>query len=110
MLMKRALAPTLDGDPRAHADLGHDVELVRQPLRAAEAQAEAVPAGIAVLERLLDISDAGTAVGKGEADATPLALREGFDFHFAAAAVNDGVARQLARGGHQLGLIHQAES
>ncbi len=64
----------------------------------------------AVLERLLDVRDAGALVLEGEPHAAPAALRHGLDAHSAAPAVVERVAGEFARGGHDLGLVHEAEA
>src|SRR6185295_11110669 len=103
--------PARDRDARAFARLRPDVELVRELACAVEAEAEAAAARIAVAQRQLDIGDAGTLVFERQAQARTLrAAVKALDAHLAAAAVDHGVTRQLARGGYDLGLLDQAEA
>ncbi len=52
----------------------------------------------------------GPVVGEGEPHAFAHAVVEHFDGDFAAAAVLERVARELAGGGHELGLVDEREA
>src|SRR5688500_14051174 len=100
------LLPTRDRDPSALTGRRLDVELVRQLACAVETEAEAGAARITVTQRELDIGDAGALVLERQTQSGPLgAVVEALDAHLAAAAVDHGVARQFAGGGHDLGLL-----
>ena len=83
---------------------------LRQPLGAAEAEAQAAAGRVAVLQRQRDVGDARALVGEGQAHAAAPAVAQHLDAQRAAAAVVDRVAAELARRGDDLGLIDQAEA
>src|SRR5205085_7932720 len=87
-----------------------DVEFVRQPARAAEAEAHAGAAGESVAQRLLHIRDARTLIFEYETQTFAAAVFERVDGHDSAAAVIDHVPRELARRGHDLRLLDDAEA
>ncbi len=103
--------PARDRDPRAFAGLRLDVELVRQPLRAAQAEAQPAAGGVAVLQRQLDVRDARALVLERQAQTLARCRRSSdLEQHVAAAAVVERVARELAGRGDDLGLVDQAEA
>src|SRR5688572_24000297 len=105
------LLPASDRDARALAGRRFDVELVRELARTVEAEAEAIACRIAVAQREFDVDDAGALVFERQAQPDPLgALVDALDAHLAAAAVDHRVARQLAGGSYDLGLLDQAEA
>jgi hypothetical protein len=83
----RISTPTLDGDTSSGPDLRDDIELVRESFRAPEAKAQTGTARITVLQRELDVGNAGAAIGEREADAATLALRYDLERRFTASAV-----------------------
>src|SRR5581483_816977 len=107
----RAPAPSLpsrDRDPGPLARLRLDPELVHEPARAAEPEAEAAPGREAVPQRLLDVRDPGAVVLEDEPQ-PPARAVEGLQPDDAAAAVLHDVAGELARRGHDLRLVDEAE-
>src|SRR5687767_1036555 len=105
------LLPTRDRDARALTGRGLDVELVRELARAVEAEAEASACRIAVAQREIDVDDAGALIFERQAQPDPPGtIGDALDAHLAPAAVDHGVARQLAGSGHDLGLLDQAEA
>ena len=100
--------PARDGDARAVAGLRLDLEFVRQALGAAQAEAQAAAGGVAVLHRQLDVGDARARVEEHQLQPLARAVRHGsMQRDLAAAAVVERVARELARGGDDLGLVDQ---
>src|SRR5207344_782736 len=100
------LLPAHDAHPGALAGLGPDVELIRQALRAAEPEAEALATGVAVAEGACDVRDSGALVDELQAHAAPDAA-EHLEFDPSASAVIERVARQFAGRGDDLRLIDQ---
>src|SRR6185312_7042555 len=86
-----------------------DGKFIAQALGAPQPQAEPAAGRKAVLQRELDVCDARALVDERQAQAPARALGERLDLDLAAAAVDHGVARELARGRDDLGLVHQAE-
>jgi rsbT co-antagonist protein RsbR len=66
--------------------------------------------GKAIAHRLADVGNAGALIFEGQTESAPGAVLHDFQPHRAAAPVLQRVARQLTGGGHQLGLIDQAEA
>ena len=92
------------------AGRGLDVEVVREPARAAQTEPQPSARRVAVLHRQLDVRDAGAVVVEGQTEAAAPEVPRPLDGDRAAAAVLDGVARQLARRRDDLGLIDQVEA
>src|SRR5207302_5775394 len=86
-----------------------DREFVRQPLRAAEPQAESAAGRETIGHRGRDIANTRPVVGEGELHATARSLAHDLDAQGAAAAVIDRVAGDLARRRDELGLVDDAE-
>ena len=86
-------------------------ELVRQPACAAEAEAQADARREAVLQRELDVGDARALVDERQPQPRARARRAScVDLDVAAAAVDERVARELARRGDDLRLVDEAEA
>src|SRR5690349_25161326 len=102
------LSPTRQCDDGAATRRRLDIELVAEPLGAAEPQSEAVPRGKAVAQRLGDVGDARPLVGEDQPQAAPDAGAQAVETQIAAAAIVDRIARDLAGGGHDLGLVDEA--
>src|ERR1700733_2998907 len=105
-----ALLPTRDGNAGALALCRHNGELVAQPPRTAQAEAHPLAGGVAVLQRQLDVRDAGSVVLEHDPDAAPCAILHDVHGGLAALAVVERVARQFAGRGDDLGLIDQSET
>src|SRR5918993_6090465 len=103
-------SPTDDRDAGAFPRLGVNLELAGQAPRAAETEAEAAAGGVAIAHGELDIGDAGAFVLERQPQTAPPVIVDPIDGHGPAPAVLDGVARQLAGGGDDLGLIDQVET
>ena len=86
-----------------------DVELARQPLGAAQAEAEAVAGGVAVAQRGSMSGMPGPWSSKIRRTPRRGAVDD-LDLDRAAAAVVERVARQLAGGGDDLGLVDEARA
>src|SRR5581483_1034030 len=97
-------------DARAFAGTRPDLEVVRQPPGTAEAEAEAVARRVAVAERDLDVRNARAAVFEHEPEAASAIVVQRLEADRPAAPVEDGVPRQLARRGHELRLVDEAEA
>src|SRR5215208_1014044 len=102
--------PAGDGDARPLAHLRHDVELVHQAPGAAEPQPQAVAGREAVGEGALHVGDPRAVVLEDEPQPAASVLFDRQQPHGAAEAVVERVARQLARRGDELGLVHQPEA
>src|SRR3989449_8250269 len=107
-MLTACLSPASDGNTRPLSWSRDDLELVRQPLGAAQPQPQAAAAGVGVLERERQVLDAGPLVLEGEPKTEAPAVGDGLQAHRAAAAVIDRVARQLTGRRHHLRLIYQA--
>src|SRR5688572_11803296 len=103
-------SPTDDCDAGAFPRLGVNLELVRQAPRAAQTEAEPAAGGVAIAHGQLDIGDAGAFVLERQPQAAPPIVVDPVDGHRPAPTILDGVARQLARGSDDLGLIDQVET
>jgi hypothetical protein len=86
-----------------------DGEFVDQALGAAQAEAQAAAGGVAVAQRLLEVGMPGPSSTKTRPTPARACRRPAVEVDVAAAAVLDGVARQLAGGRDQLGLVDQAQ-
>src|SRR5262249_25761104 len=87
-----------------------DRELVGQPLGAGQAETEPAAGGVAILHGQCYVCNSRAFAFEGETHAAPHAVDDDFDRRAPAAAMVDGVAGELARRRHQLGLIHEAEA
>src|ERR1044071_3018912 len=74
--MARTSFPTCDGDASADAQVRFDGEFVAQALRAAQPEPETAAGGVAILQRQLDVGDAGTAIFEDQPNAAPQAVIE----------------------------------
>src|SRR6185437_13944715 len=103
--------PLDDHDAGAAARLGGQLELVDQPPRAGQTEAEADTRTPAVGQGQVDVRDARALVGEADPDAALAERRrDHLDPGQAAAAVYQGVAGQLAGCRHHLGLVHQGQA
>src|SRR4051794_39075534 len=84
-------------------------KIVRQPLRAAEAQPQATAGSEAVLQCLVDVRNSGPAILEDCAQSATPGLLDDFDGSPAAFPVNQCIARDLAGRRHYFCLIHQRE-
>src|ERR1700760_1048445 len=100
--------PTCDADFGAFAWLRRDREFVAETLGAAKAEPHPLAGRESILQGLLDIGDARALVFEGEANAAPAALFDEFQHNLSAPAIVQRVARKLAGGRDDLGLIHKA--
>src|SRR5256714_11826352 len=105
------LQPAHDRHARAATDLGFDLELVNEPLRAGQALAESAPRGEAVAHGGGDVGNAGAAVLEDETE-TGAAPRVGGRLrdHSTAPRVLDDVAREFRGHGREARLVNQREA
>src|ERR1700733_10461983 len=107
---ENTLNPSRQSDDRSLPGGGSDVELVAEPLRAAEPEPEAGACRVPILQRHGKVGDSWPLISEGEAYAAALPIAYHFDTCGAAAAVIYGIAGNLARCGDDFRLIHQAEA
>src|SRR4051812_8113069 len=110
MRTRLASAPAGNRNPRSFTRPGVDGELIRQAPRAAQAETESSAGGVAVLQGEIEIDDAGALVREREPPAFADATFQYLDEPFAAAAVLERVARQLAGRRDELGLVDERET
>src|SRR5215210_1970970 len=88
--------PPLDHrDRRSVLGVGLDLELVHEPSRPREAQAETAPRGEAVRQCRTDVTDAGTGVARHDDEPVPVWLLAGVEQDLSGPDVDDDVARDL---------------
>src|SRR3954471_4774012 len=107
---RRHSSPARDRHAGPIAGARVDVELVREPARTRETEAEPVAARVPVLHGELDVRDSGTLVLEREAQPAARAFGDGVEPDGSAAAVLQRVARELARGGHDFRLVDEVET
>src|SRR5262245_49076958 len=105
----RISEPARDAHAGALSGSGREVELVGEPPRAAQAEPESAARGIAVGEGELGVRDAGPLVLERQPEPAAATLVERLEAHRAATSVDEGIAGELARRGHDLGLVDQPE-
>ena len=98
-----------DHDACALARPRGEFEILRQATGAAQPEPEAVARREAVLEREIHVGDSRSLVLEGQSQSAFAVVDDRLHQQRAAAAVHQRVACQLARRGHELRLIDQAE-
>jgi len=86
------------------------MEVVDESFGARQANAHAAGGRVAVLHRRIDRGYPWSVILKGDAKSVTPRLPYDLQTHHTTAAVHDGIARQLARRGHDLREIEHRES
>src|SRR3569833_33450 len=102
------LLPPDDSNSRTYSRSGGDFEFVGEALGASQAEAHSISGGVPVTEGQINIRNAGTLVFKHQPDSRFPLIAQRFEQDRTTAAVIDGVAGELARGGDKLRLIDEA--
>jgi hypothetical protein len=84
-----------------------DREFVAEAAGATQAQPEAAACGKSIRQCQVDVFDSGALIAEGEAHSLARAIQCARNLDFAAVAIVQGVAGDLARGRHQLGLVDE---
>src|SRR5262249_43138370 len=89
---------------------GMDLELAAEALGAAQAEAQAGSCGVTILHCQFYIGNSGTMIFECEAQSFSDPIVHRIEADGAAAAIDQGIPRQFAGRGDDLGLIHQSEA
>lgn len=88
---------------------GCDFEFADEPARSTQSESHALRRAEAVLERTVNIGDAGPIVLKDQLEAGSSTVVDFRDRQCAALAVDQRIASQFARGSDELGPLKRAE-
>ena len=102
--------PPGDRHARAFAGFRLDFELIRKPFGSAESEPEAAAGRKTVLQGAFDIGDPGTAIFEAGAQTAPAVALDNLDVGPSATAVDQSVARELAGGRDDLGLVNKGKA
>src|ERR1700677_1418883 len=98
------------GNVRAFARCRTNVKFVAQPLCAAQTQAQPLPAGKTVGQRLRDIRNARAVVDEVEPQSDAAVTLQSVEMYIAATAIYERIARKFTRRGDHFGLINLREA